>query len=108
MKNESSNTQTRLYPRPKRLGVKLQAIRRHLGLSQTQLKNRIEFPGEYGRISEFERGKRQPNVLTILAYARLAGVPMDDLVDDDIELTLILPGAVRREETATPREDKGR
>ena len=36
-------------------------------------------------VSEREKGG-QPNLMTILAYARLAGVPMDALVDDETEL----------------------
>ena len=51
---------------------------------------RLNFKGHYGRISEYELGKRVPTVLTLLLYARVAGVHIDDLVDDDIELNLLL------------------
>jgi transcriptional regulator with XRE-family HTH domain len=37
-------------------------------------------------ISEFERGLREPSLLALLEYARLAGVSTDVLIDDEIEL----------------------
>jgi transcriptional regulator with XRE-family HTH domain len=64
-------------PQPKRIGPKVLAIRRHLGLSQTQMKDRINFPGDYGRISDYELGKRVPTILTLLAYARAAKIPLE-------------------------------
>jgi len=36
------------------------------------------------RISEYERGAREPNVLLLLSYARLAHIPLEYLVDDKI------------------------
>ncbi len=42
----------------------------------------------YGRVSEFERGIRCPPIYVLLAYARVAGIHIDDLVDDEIELKL--------------------
>lgn len=72
--------------RPKRLAEKLLSIRKRLGLSQSQLAQRIDPTIHYGRVSEFELGKRQPNVLLLLAYARVAQIHVDDLIDDDIQL----------------------
>jgi transcriptional regulator with XRE-family HTH domain len=46
----------------------------------------LSFDVYYGRVSEYERGKRMPNVLILLDYAHLAGIHIDDLVDDDINL----------------------
>jgi transcriptional regulator with XRE-family HTH domain len=37
-------------------------------------------------ISAYERGKREPPLLVLLKYARLAGVSMDTLVDDKMKL----------------------
>ena len=62
--------------------------RRHLGLSQSEMKDRINFKDDSGRISDYELGKRHPTVLTFLSYARVAGIHVNDLVDDDIELQL--------------------
>ncbi len=58
--------------RPQRIAPKLRAIREHLGVSQTGLKRLINFRGDYGRISEYELGKRQPTIVVLLAYARAA------------------------------------
>lgn len=76
-------------PNPSRIGEKVFAIRRHLGLSQAQMKHRINFPGNYGRISDYELGKRVPTILTLLAYARAAEIPLEHLVDDAIQLKLL-------------------
>jgi transcriptional regulator with XRE-family HTH domain len=76
------------YPRPKRIGPKLRAVRNKLELSQTQMMHLLGIKCCYTRISEFERGKRQPNLLTLLAYARAGGIHIDDLVDDNIALDL--------------------
>ncbi len=72
--------------KPKLLAAKLLTIRKHLHLSQSQLAARFQFKIHYGRISEFELGKRQPNLLILLDYARLAGIHIDDLVDDEMDL----------------------
>ncbi len=84
-------------PKPKRLAEKLRAIREGLGLSQTQMLKRLEHEKtmHYGRISEYEGGKREPTLMTLLQYARVAGVHMEDLVDDELDLPAKLPGKVR-------------
>ena len=38
------------------------------------------------RVSEYENGIREPNLLTILAYARFAKLPVEYLIDDDLDL----------------------
>jgi transcriptional regulator with XRE-family HTH domain len=47
-------------PKPQRLTEKLREIRQGLGLSQTQMLKRLEHNESmhYGRISEYEGGKR--------------------------------------------------
>jgi transcriptional regulator with XRE-family HTH domain len=83
-------------PRPLRLAEKLLQIRTGLGLSQTQMLDRLGL-GEsmhYGRISEYEQDKREPTLMTLLAYAHAAGVHLEDIVDDNLELPRKLPGTV--------------
>ena len=83
-------------PRPMRLAEKLLQIRTGLGLSQTQMLDRLGL-GEsmhYGRISEYEQDKREPTLMTLLAYAHAAGVHLEDIVDDNLELPRKLPGNV--------------
>lgn len=75
--------------RPKRLALKLRQIRILLGLTQEQMADRlkhIESPPQPGHISEFENGKRELSLLFLLAVSRLAGIPMEILVDDELNL----------------------
>jgi transcriptional regulator with XRE-family HTH domain len=79
--------------RPKRLSEKLLAIRTALGLSQTQMVKRLDAEGTIvpGQISEFETGKREPSLIMLLEYAGLAGVCVDVLIDDKLDLPAKLP-----------------
>ena len=83
-------------PRPLRLAEKLLQIRNGLGLSQTQMLERLGLSDSmhYGRISEYEQDKREPSLITLLAYARAASVHLEDIVDDDFDLPRKLPGNV--------------
>jgi transcriptional regulator with XRE-family HTH domain len=83
-------------PRPERLASKLRQIRESLGLSQTQMLVRLGFEDtmHYGRISQYENDEREPNLNTLLAYARAAGIHLEDIVDDDLDLPNKLPGKV--------------
>jgi len=77
--------------RPKHLAEKLRKIRLKLGLTQTQifeLLNDKKTRLYVGHISLFENGQRVPSLLVLLKYARLAKLPMEVLVDDEIELTV--------------------
>ena len=74
--------------RPKRVAPKLVAIRHKLGLSQTGMLRLLPLNCYYNRISEFERGKRFPSLLVLLSYARAGEVPLEQIVDDDLELDL--------------------
>jgi transcriptional regulator with XRE-family HTH domain len=49
-----------------------------------------------GQISEFETGKREPSLPLLLRYARVAGVWMDVLVDDELDLPAKLPTRSKR------------
>lgn len=44
------------------------------------------------RISEYESGAREPSLWTLLAYARVARVHLEDLIDDEATLPEKLPG----------------
>jgi transcriptional regulator with XRE-family HTH domain len=50
-----------------------------------------ELPLYPASISQYEQGKREPPLLVLLAYARVAGVAMEMLVDDDLFLPEPLP-----------------
>src|SRR5437879_4856909 len=83
--------------RPERLPEKLLQIRIALGLSQSELLRRLglEEQMDYRRISEFERGTTEPHLSVLLQYARAAAVHMEDIVDDDLDLPVRLPGNVK-------------
>ncbi|HYE16388.1 MAG TPA: helix-turn-helix transcriptional regulator [Pyrinomonadaceae bacterium] len=80
-------------PKPARLAEKLRQIRLVFGLSQTEMLKRLgaEEMIAYHRISEYELGKREPPLKILLAYARLAGVPVEALIDDEMDLPAKLP-----------------
>ncbi len=84
--------------RPKRLGEKLRHVRLALGLSQGEMLKRLGYEGRitYHRISNYELGTGEPPLPVLLAYARLAGVSTDVLIDDDLDLPEKLPAKVKR------------
>src|SRR6185369_3276018 len=79
--------------RPDRLGSKLQQIRTALGLSQSELTTRLKLPEEFKRniISNFENDEREPPLFILLAYAREAGICLEVIVDDSMDLPVKLP-----------------
>ena len=77
-------------PRPRRLAEKLLQIRFSLGLSQKKM---VKFLGvedqiRYTNISKYELNKNEPPLAILLAYARLAEIPVEQIIDDEIELTM--------------------
>jgi transcriptional regulator with XRE-family HTH domain len=72
--------------RPKKLTAKLLKIRKRLGMSQTQMSKALDLKVHYAAISQFEAGTREPSLIVLLRYARLARVPMETLVDDKLKL----------------------
>ena len=83
-------------PRPRRMASKLREIREKLGLSQSQMLARLDLKEKmhYGRISQYENDEREPSLITVLAYAHVAGVHLEDIVSDDLDLPSKLPGNV--------------
>ena len=56
-------------------------------MSQSQLVDALDVKISTARISEYEKGTREPNTLLLLAYARLADVAVETLIDDtDVSL----------------------
>lgn len=87
---------TRPRYKPERLAEKLLQIRLTLELSQTEMLYRLGFEDliPYTQISQYERGKSEPSLPLLLRYAHVAGVHMEDLVDDELDLPDKLPGPV--------------
>ena len=83
-------------PKPERLAEKLLQIRLALGLSQAEMHRRLGLENEieYTNISKYELGRNEPPLNTLLRYARVAGVHLEDIVDDELDLPASLPGNV--------------
>ena len=82
--------------RPANLAQKLRQVRLALSLSQSEMLRSLDAEElmHYGRISDYELGKREPSLWVLLAYARVAGIHLEDIVDDNISLPSALPGDV--------------
>ena len=78
--------------KPKRLGEKLLQIREALGLSQKEMAKQLSewtgFKITNTHVSHYERDTAEPFLETTLAYSRLASVHMEQIVDDDLELSI--------------------
>jgi transcriptional regulator with XRE-family HTH domain len=82
-------------PVPEQLADKLYLIRQHQKLTQEKMVECLQakldehyqsakiYPGH---ISDYEKGKREPPLVVLLAYARIAGVSIDVLADDGQQL----------------------
>jgi len=86
-------------PKPLRLGEKLLRIRVALGLSQDRMVERLSASDTLtsASISAYELGQREPPLMVLLEYARLANVYLDALADDDLELPKQLPAGAKSE-----------
>ena len=74
-------------PRPKRLAAKLLQIRQKLELSQPKLAKMIGVQ-HYHDISKYERDVNEPPLPVLLSYSRAANIPLEQIVDDQLDLTL--------------------
>lgn len=74
---------------PKKLGKKMRQIRESLGMSQRQIVDALNYkatPLRASQISQYENGQREPTMMLVLAYAKLAGISTDVLIDDKMKL----------------------
>ena len=79
---------------PVRLAAKLKEVRTKLDLTQEQMAEQlheVKAGLQSGHTSEYETGKREPSLLILLRYARIAGVLVEVLIDDDLNLPDRLP-----------------
>ncbi|MDQ3816339.1 MAG: helix-turn-helix domain-containing protein [Acidobacteriota bacterium] len=79
--------------RPDRLGEKLTEVRMRLGLSQNEMLRFLGLRDKLTReeLSAYERGVREPSLLTLLRYAKMTGLPVDVFIDDKVNLPARLP-----------------
>jgi transcriptional regulator with XRE-family HTH domain len=84
--------------RPSRLPEKIFQIRRALGETQEGMAHRLGFPSitrEY--ISGFELGTREPPLPVLLRMANMAGIYVDALINDELDLPEKLPASPKTE-----------
>ena len=93
-------------PQPKRLPAKLLKVRQLLGLTQEQMAahlSHVKPSPQPGQVSRFEQGKREPSLLLLLEYARMAGVSTDVLIDDELDVPEKLLGGPKSEKVRRKR-----
>lgn len=76
---------SRRRPVPRLLAKKLALIRARLGVGQAEmarLLRKTPAPPDGGTISRLESGEREPNLLVLLEYARIARINAQILIDD--------------------------
>jgi transcriptional regulator with XRE-family HTH domain len=95
---------------PDRLPEKLREIRLKLGLSQNEMVRLMGLQEELTReeVSSFELGRRQPNLLTLWAYANAANLYVDALILDSVDLPDTLPSPVKSEGVRPAQKSTGR
>ena len=94
------------------LADKLLLIRTQLGLTQAQMVDKLKsqsLPASLkiypGNISRFEQGLREPPLLVLLAYARAAGVQVEELIDASLDLQIKLPrSSIQRPKSTKQRK----
>ncbi len=75
--------------RPERLAEKLIKIRAKLGLSQAGMAEALERQGvraDRTYIGRYELEHRVPGLLTVKAYAKIARVSVEQIIDDELDL----------------------
>jgi transcriptional regulator with XRE-family HTH domain len=83
-------------------------VRTKLGLSQNEMISRLGLGEDItqARVSAYERGVREPPLTVLLKYARAAGLYVEILIDDDLDLPERMPGPVRHEVVMKPFASK--
>src|SRR5436190_18934272 len=95
--------------RPQRLAKKLRQIRISLGLSQAELHKNLGVQEDipYTRISDYELDRNEPSLLVLLEYARVAGVHLEEIIDDRLDLPPTMPGPVKYKSVKRGLRPKG-
>ncbi|MDQ1593204.1 MAG: hypothetical protein QOG71_3831 [Pyrinomonadaceae bacterium] len=86
-------------PKPARLPEKLLQIRLALELSQDGMLQRLGLGETLSRttVSAYEVGTSEPPLPVLLEYAQSAGVWVDVLIDDELDLPGKLPSPTKHE-----------
>jgi len=77
--------------RPKKLAYKLRCIRENFDITQAEMVKELKGYGlrreklYAATISQFESGVREPSLLVLLAYSKYSGIPVNSLIDDEVD-----------------------
>ncbi|HEX5714906.1 MAG TPA: helix-turn-helix transcriptional regulator [Thermoanaerobaculia bacterium] len=95
--------------RPAYLGEKIVEIRRKLGLSQNGLIKHLGLTERLfqGDVSAWELGNREPDLPTLLLLAKAAGVAVEALIDDELDLPERLPARPKSQGVKRKRSARG-
>ena len=100
--------------RPQFMPAKLLLIREHFQLDHAHMaeqlvseieshnKQRIEIKTRW--VKDFELGKHEPDLIIVNSYSRLAKLPMELIIDDDVSVAAF--GSRLRKELKNKRTDK--
>lgn len=80
--------------KPQRLAGKLAEIRLALNLTAEEMIKLLDYPAlpiYRASITEYEKGRREPPLLILLEYARVANVFLEVIVDDRLDLPDKIP-----------------
>jgi transcriptional regulator with XRE-family HTH domain len=79
--------------RPMKLPAKLLRIREALGLTQGELIEKMKFDESVKQqhVSAWEKGIREPDLLSLVKYAKAANVCLEVIVDDAHDLPAVIP-----------------
>lgn len=80
--------------KPQRLAGKLAEIRLALNLTAEEMIKSLDYPAlpiYRASITEYEKGRREPPLLILLEYARVANVFLEVIVDDRLDLPDKIP-----------------
>ena len=81
--------------KPELLAEKLKQIRLSLDLSQTDMLIKLGYSPDKkdfrSIISAYELGKREPTLIDLLKYLRIANVTVEVIIDDELELPTAIP-----------------
>jgi transcriptional regulator with XRE-family HTH domain len=96
--------------KPVYLGEKLKRIRLALEASQDTIIPLLGFEGVLKRteISSYERGRREPGSDILMAYGKLAGVYVDVLLSDALDLPEKIPASPKSPGVPRPPAPKRR
>ncbi len=106
-----SQTERKGRANPQRLGEKLKRIRLDGGLSQGKMLLIVN-PDERtahnrARVSQYERMKRIPSLIETHNYAQYAGVPVEVLIDDELDLPTAKTAKRKRKKSSIKSHSSG-